>query len=536
MTMPKLILDIWHGERGIDLGKWKAKHSLWGVIAKCGGSDDPKWGRYEETTWVEQVTQARSLGLHVGAYYYSNATTTEDALADAKHCVEKCMRGMQIDLPIYLDIEERSQLDLPMYQLTNVVTTFCNYVRKAGYKVGIYSGYEGFHNMHESDIASYSLWVASWRTSWPIWAKDYDLWQEGSIDFDGNKYHENWNVDQAGHIDLDWASDEFAARIEQGSGKMPGNLFNPAEEWAEVHAFMCTDPRFGYNQQPNRWGGDYNNGEIVEFTSKSGRTYKLKAGSYDCSSSTITSCKVVLARTKYAGVLDDATYTGDMRSVFVRSGLFEAKYSPAHRGDLYLAEGKHVAMCQDGGSDGVLGYDCLSEFVRNENHAASYGKPGDQDGYESVIRGYYDDQWNTVLHYVGGLLEDIVAPPAEEQDSEETSKMMMCFVKFDGDGTENFFDGQNFHALRNTDEKKAIIDFYQKAFGITISPNPINFGSKEAPYGARLVDAMLRGPQFATLEAFERHPSVAKVVSDQIRATTAKTDNKSIAEAVKKVI
>ena len=114
--------------------------------------------------------------------------------------------------------------------------------------------------------------------------------------------------------------------------------------------------------------------------------------------------------------------------------------------------------------------------------------------------------------------------------------MMMCFVKFDGDGTENFFDGQYFHALRNPDEKKAVIDFYQKAFGITISPNPINFGSKEAPYGARLVDAMLRGPQFGTLEAFEKHPSLAKVVSDQIRATTCKTDNKSIAEAVKKAI
>jgi hypothetical protein len=47
---------------------------------------------------------------------------------------------------------------------------------------------------------------------------------------------------------------------------------------------------------------------------------------------------------------------------------------------------------------------------------------------------------------------------------------------------------------------------------------------------------MLRGPQFGTLEAFEKHPSTAKVVSDQIRTTTAKIDVNSIAEAVKKVI
>ena len=161
--MPRMILDIWHGERGIDLSKWKNKFGLWGVIVKCGGSDDPRLGRFEETTWVEQVTQAHALGLHVGAYYYSDATDAAMALADAKHCVHECMRGMTIDMPIYLDIEERKQLDLPMWQLTEVVTTFCNYVRDAGYQVGIYSGYEGFHNMHEDEISSYSLWVAGAR-------------------------------------------------------------------------------------------------------------------------------------------------------------------------------------------------------------------------------------------------------------------------------------------------------------------------------------------------------------------------------------
>jgi hypothetical protein len=80
-----------------------------------------------------------------------------------------------------------------------------------------------------------------------------------------------------------------------------------------------------------------------------------------------------------------------MKRVFVNSGLFYAEYSPAKRGDIYLAEEKHTAMCQDGGNDGVFGYDALSEFNRNENHGATNGRPGDQDGHESVIRAYYDD-------------------------------------------------------------------------------------------------------------------------------------------------
>lgn len=532
--MRELVLDIWHGNRGIDLAAWKNKHGLWGVILKAGGSDDPKWGRYEETTLDQQYKLAKSLGLHVGTYYYTNATTVTAARADAEHYLS-AIKGYEFDLPCYMDVEEPAQLRLNMTQLTSVVTTFCDIVQNAGYCAGIYSGYDGFMNMHESEYSKYALWVASWRATWPIWAQHYGMWQQGSMRLsDGDIKFD----DVSGYVDVNWCQIDYPSLISKGNGKKGGKTvakkINPAEEAAEIHAFMCTDPRFGYNQQPERWGGDY--GETAIFTSKAGYTYKIPCGSYDCSSSTITAWKLALSNTNYAGSLNNATYTGDMRKAFVGSGLFKAEYKAAKRGDLYLNEGVHVAMCQDGGNDGVFGYDCLSEFNRNENHAASYGKPGDQDGYESVIRGYYDDNWNTVLIYVGGLLDDVNSPAEEEQISEGTSPMMMCFVKFDGDQTENFFDGQNFHALKVADEKKAVLDFYQKAFGVTINPNPITIGSKDAPYGARLIDAMLRGPQFATLETFEKHPSVAKVLSDQIRATTAKTDNKAIAEAVKSIL
>jgi GH25 family lysozyme M1 (1,4-beta-N-acetylmuramidase) len=240
--VPRRVIDIYHVERGIDLAAWKSRHNTWGVIVKCGGSDDNHWNRYEETTYVQQYTQAKGLGLHVGAYYYSDALTASDALEDAKHCVNDCLRGLPLDLPVYLDIEEPSQLNLPMHVLTDVVTTFCDHVRRAGYDVGIYSGYYGFRNMSESKIADYSLWVAAWRTSWPIWAKDYDLWQEGSMSLDGRTYHEDGEVDGAGKVDLDWASDAFVARVEGG---YVGKKINPAEVAALIHYDMVTDPRNG---------------------------------------------------------------------------------------------------------------------------------------------------------------------------------------------------------------------------------------------------------------------------------------------------
>lgn len=167
---------------------------------------------------------------------------------------------------------------------------------------------------------------------------------------------------------------------------------------ALIHYDMVTDNRNGYSQYPQRWGGDYGGTKTLTID---GRNYTYKLGSYDCSSSVIVAWRLALQGTPYEGKLNNATYTGDMRKVFVDSGLFTASLTPAKRGDLYLAEGKHVAMCQDGGLDKVFNRDVLTEFNRNENHTATWGKAGDQDGYEAVFRGYYNDGWNTVLHYNG---------------------------------------------------------------------------------------------------------------------------------------
>lgn len=517
MAMPRLVLDIWHGNRGIDLAAWKSKHDLWAVIVKCGGSDDPSIGYYEETTFVQQCEQARSLGLHVGAYYYSDATTPDRALRDAKHCVEKCMRGQALDMPLYLDIEEASQLALSMQALTNVVTTFCEYVRGAGYTAGIYSGYDGFHNMFESKIADYALWVAAWRHAWPTWAKDYGMWQQGSMRLsDGDIQY----ADVSGYVDCNWCQIGYPAII-NGGGEVA--TYDPASEAAEIHAFMCTDPRFGYSQDP-RWGGDYNGGEVAVFTSSTGHTYRIPCGSYDCSSSTTLAWRLALSCSEHAGCLGDNPYerTASMRETFCGTGLFRASLSNARRGDLYLNEGVHVAMCQDGGGDGVFGYDCLSEFNRNEYHGAVGGKAGDQDGGESVIRAYYNDDWNTVLHYIGGPLRDTSKGAGDNDD--EVTEMRPIFVRFDGTQTEHLFNpwAGTLRAIANNDEKKAVVDLYAKA-GVTIDTKVIDFGTMDAPWGARVNDALSRGANFEGFERFEKHPSTRMVVRSEIEKAMRET-------------
>ena len=158
---------------------------------------------------------------------------------------------------------------------------------------------------------------------------------------------------------------------------------------AEIHKRMCEDDRFGYSWE-ERYGANPEAWEI------DGKQYSIRVGDYDCSSSTITAWAIALRGTAYEGCLEDATYTGNMRSVFVASGLFE--WMPmsftACQGDLYLNEANHVAMCQSQEPD------MLSEFSWGDNGA--YGnKRGDQSGQEASVHGFYDYPWDGILHYNG---------------------------------------------------------------------------------------------------------------------------------------
>lgn len=161
---------------------------------------------------------------------------------------------------------------------------------------------------------------------------------------------------------------------------------------AEIMEHLCTHDWHGYTQG-NRWGdGEY------ETINVCGNNYAIATGDRDCSSAVIDSWRHALVGTEYEGRLDGATYTGNMRSVFVDSGLFE--WMPmsyiAQRGDVYLNEQCHTAMCTCSDPDE------LAEFSISEN-GTIYGQVGDQTGWESHICNYYDYPWDGILKYVGNV-------------------------------------------------------------------------------------------------------------------------------------
>lgn len=124
----------------------------------------------------------------------------------------------------------------------------------------------------------------------------------------------------------------------------------------------------------------------------------MTKGDRDCSSAVCEAWELALAGSPYDGLITRYNWTGGMREMFVGSGLFswEPMSFNAFRGDIYLDEENHAAMCIR--NDGTA--DLLGEFSISETGGID-GEPGDQTGRESWVHDYYSGSWDGILHYNG---------------------------------------------------------------------------------------------------------------------------------------
>lgn len=169
-------------------------------------------------------------------------------------------------------------------------------------------------------------------------------------------------------------------------------MIDRADVAAYFHKRMASDDRFGYTQGDGRWGSS-----PIETWNYNGVAGVFAIGDRDCSSSVIDCWNEALRGSSYEGALSNASYTGNMRSVFVNSGLFE--WHPrgdgyiAQRGDVYLNEAEHTAMCQSAVPD------MLTEALVNEFGGITGGAVGDQTQREFVYRDFWEYPWDGILAY-----------------------------------------------------------------------------------------------------------------------------------------
>ena len=174
--------------KGIDVSTWQGNidwqqvkdSGVEFVIIRVGGRGTDAGTLYEDDMAQTYYEGAKAVGLKVGAYFFSQSITEEEAVEEAEYTLEM-IRNWDVDMPIVYDWEyigsgARTAI-MSARLLTDMVKAFCNTIRDAGYEPMVYFGRSHSTDLLIlSELVEYKFWLAMYN---PIMDYPYkiDMWQ-----------------------------------------------------------------------------------------------------------------------------------------------------------------------------------------------------------------------------------------------------------------------------------------------------------------------------------------------------------------------
>lgn len=148
----------------------------------------------KDVTMDKFVADCKKYGIAYGFYWYSYAMSIKQAQAEAEKCVE-VIKGLSPTYPVFFDMEEKKQIDNLNTEIrTKMAIAFCEKIRQAGFKPGVYANPSFMENYYDKSriVGRYDIWLAHWTNS-PNCQSKYNygqtLWQ--------------WGLDRIGGYDVD---------------------------------------------------------------------------------------------------------------------------------------------------------------------------------------------------------------------------------------------------------------------------------------------------------------------------------------------
>ena len=169
---------------GVDFALIRAGFRGWGAEGTLNAD------AYFETN----AAGAKKAGLDVGVYFYSQATTPEEAAAEADFVLER-LQGKTPDLPVCFDLEYAEEgggyigrlydAQLSPDALAELCAAFCERVEAAGCEAMVYCNYNMLSGGLGERLAARGIriWLAQWNPA-PYYVGDYEIWQftsQGSV-------------------------------------------------------------------------------------------------------------------------------------------------------------------------------------------------------------------------------------------------------------------------------------------------------------------------------------------------------------------
>ena len=171
-------IDVSEFQGNIDWNKVKSNGVEFAIL-KLGNIYDYD-ANYKDSKFDTNYKNAKAKGIKVGVYIY-NYCNTVDTLKKGLEWAIKKLNGKKLDLPIYLDMEDKDIQGESKASLTEQCNEFAKYVESKGYQAGVYANVNWLKNeLNPNDFdKKISVWVAQYYKECQYTGK-YDIWQYAS--------------------------------------------------------------------------------------------------------------------------------------------------------------------------------------------------------------------------------------------------------------------------------------------------------------------------------------------------------------------
>lgn len=328
--------------KGIDVSAWQGVIN-WEAVANYGMGFTilriTEKGNVIDSTFEANYKGCTANSIPVGVYKYSYAVNVSEIQYEARKVVE-ILNGRKLDYPVFLDIEDKSQENLPKSLMMQMIDAFREIIIKAGYQFGIYCGYSWYQYQLPEDAKKYDCWLAA-----------YPSQDDGTMQI---------RLKPAAGIGWQYSS---KATIPGISGKVDRNVF-----YKDYTATKNEDKGETTMKKTKEQIIQMVKDDAVDFAVKSandndhGYSQRIRSlyeienpKSFDCSSLACTAYYYAFLKnglTKQARYLKEhCSYTGNMLNMkncgFEVVAQNQTAHSQMQKGDLELNTSYHVAMAID---------------------------------------------------------------------------------------------------------------------------------------------------------------------------------------------
>lgn len=170
------------------------------VMIRSGYRGSTEGQLYIDSYFRENIEGALANGIAVGVYFFSQATTEAEAVAEADYVIAQLKEySDRITMPVVYDWEQTGMddartVELPAERITACAEKFCSTIAQAGYTPGVYfNRHMGYYFFDFTNLSQYMLWFAG-EGDYPDFHYRHNMWQytfkgeipgiDGEVDLD----------------------------------------------------------------------------------------------------------------------------------------------------------------------------------------------------------------------------------------------------------------------------------------------------------------------------------------------------------------